>query len=128
MTVKTKNFSLEGDPKLACTCGNEGCDKRVVKQYVLDMAQQVRSKRGVPMTVTSGGRCPLHEKEVHRDKPADHQKCQGIDFRVSNGIERGSIVAEGIAAGFNAIGVAKTFVHLGHRPNYPKGQIVMWTY
>ena len=126
--IKTKNFSLETDPKLACMCGNDGCDKRHVQQYVLDMAQQVRTNRGVPMIVTSGGRCPLHEKERHRSEPADHQKCQGIDFRASNGIERGSIVAEGIAAGFNAIGVAKTFVHLGHRPDYTEGQIVMWGY
>lgn len=121
----TKNFSVEQDPKLACTCGHEDCDKRVVRQEVLDMLQEVRDLVDHPMIVTSGGRCPNHPNEVHRSQPADHQKCQGIDIKVGNGVERGELVLYGMHAGFNSFGVAKTFIHLGYREGAP---LVIWEY
>lgn len=128
MSISTKNFHPSVDTKLLCTCGNPGCDKRSVKQSVLDKLQLVRddAKRG--LRVTSGGRCPLHEEEIHREKPADHQKCQAVDIAVSGGLQRGQLVELGIKHGFNAIGVANTFVHLGVREELKEGEIMMWTY
>lgn len=126
--ISTKNFHPNTDPKLLCTCGHPKCDKRSVNQETLNRAQLVRDDYGKPMGVNSGGRCPNHPDEVHRTTPADHQKQQGIDIGVSGGIARGTIVALGIKHGFNAIGVAKTFVHLGHRPELAPGEVVMWTY
>ena len=78
-----------------------------------------------PMVVTSGGRCPNHPNEVHRTVPADHQKCQGIDIAVNGGVERGELVLQGLVVGFNAIGIAKGFVHLGYRDGE---QLVVWEY
>ena len=80
-----------------------------------------------PLPVRSGGRCPNHPDELHRATPADHQKRQGLDVGV-NGATRGNVVDAGIKAGCNAIGIAKTFVHLGHRPELPPGHITMWVY
>ncbi len=128
MNAVTKNFNPKTDKKLACTCGSPKCDKRSVNQRTLDKAQKVRDMVNRPLRVNSGGRCPNHPNEVHRDKPADHQKCQGLDIACSGGLERGELVAAGLAAGFNAIGVATTFVHLGHREEYPEGTIMMWHY
>jgi len=125
MTVSTENFSLEGDPKLACTCGSILCDKRTVTQAHLDRVQLVRDDAMRGLTVTSGGRCPYHEDELYRTTPADHQKGIGIDISVNGGLERGQLVKLGLKHGFNAIGVAKTFVHLGYREGKP---LVMWTY
>lgn len=127
MIISTKNFHPATDRKLLCTCGNPGCDRRSVSQETLDRAQAGREILGHALTVTSGGRCPLHPDEAHRATPADHQKQQGIDVAV-NGATRGNVVAAGLAAGFNAIGVAKTFVHWGHRPELPKGHVTMWVY
>lgn len=127
MTISTYNFNPTDDPKLLCTCGHELCDKRSVSQEHLDRVQVAREIDGNPWPVTSGGRCQYHPNEVHRVKPADHQKCQGVDIRVT-GATRGNIVDAGIKAGCNAIGVAKTFVHLGHRPELPVGHIAMWVY
>ncbi len=126
--IKTKNFNPATDPKLLCTCGHSDCDKRSVRQDVLDKAQVGRDKVKRPLTVTSGGRCPNHPKEVHRTKPADHQKCQGLDVACNGGLQRGELVKIGIEAGFNAIGVGKNFVHWGHRPELAPDEIVMWTY
>lgn len=127
MTVKTKNFNPETDTRLRCSCGHPDCDRRSVDQETLDKAQVGRELLGHGLSVTSGGRCPFHPDELHRSTPADHQKQQGIDVAV-NGATRGNVVSAGLAAGFNAIGVAKTFVHWGCRPELPEGHITMWVY
>lgn len=125
MIVQTDNFHPAHDHKLLCTCGNLNCDKRSVNQSTLNRVQLVRLDANRPLTVTSGGRCPLHKDEAHRTTPADHQQGIGIDIAVSGGVERGEIVRLGMVHGFNAIGVAKGFIHLGYR----KGQkLVMWVY
>ena len=123
--ISTLNFHPDTDPKLLCTCGHPECDKRSVSQLVLEWAQIIREDAGRPLTITSGGRCPNHPSEIHRTTPADHQNCVAVDIAVKGGIERGEIVRMGIMRGFNAIGVAKTFVHLGYRSGAP---LVMWVY
>lgn len=127
MEVETKNFNIQGDPKLQCTCGHHECDKRSVSQEHLDRIQLVRDTVGHGLQVTSGGRCADHPDELHRTTPADHQKQQGVDIAVT-GATRGNVVDAGIKAGCNAIGVAKTFVHLGYRSELPDGHITMWVY
>ena len=124
--IRTQNFNPDTDPKLLCTCGDARCDKRSVTQEHLDRVQLVRNSEG-PLSVTSGGRCPYHPNEIHRTTPADHQLGNGIDV-ACNGSNRGNIVDSGIAVGCNAIGVAKTFVHLGYRSDLPEAHITMWVY
>ena len=123
--ISTQNFHPDTDPKMLCTCGHPDCDKRSVRQAILDKVQEVRGVVRRPLTITSGGRCTNHPNEIHRTTPADHQKCNALDIAVSGGFERAELVHVGIACGFNAIGVAKTFVHLGYRENQP---LVMWVY
>lgn len=113
--IKTKNFNPKYDKKLLCTCNHPKCDKRSVNQETLNKAQLVRNDANRPLIVRSGGRCQYHPDELNRIHPADHQKRNGIDIAVSGAEERAEIVKLGFGAGFNAIGVAKTFVHLGHR-------------
>ena len=125
--IKTLNFNPEYDTKLLCTCGHELCDKRSVSQEHLNRVQVAREDVNHSLPVTSGGRCSYHPNEVHRTTPADHQKMQGCDVGV-NGSTRGNVVRAGIDAGCNAIGVAKTFVHLGYRKDLPSGHITMWVY
>lgn len=125
--IKTENFNPDNDPKLLCTCGHINCDKRSVSQEHLDRVQKTREKLGHSLSVTSGGRCPNHPNEVKRSTPADHQKQQGCDVAVT-GATRGNVVNAGVQSGCNAIGVAKTFVHLGYRADLPKGHITMWVY
>ena len=127
MKVKTKNFNPETDPKILCTCGHPDCDQRSISQLHLERIQYVRELVGHPLELTSGGRCPYHPDESHRTTPADHQNRNGGDVRVT-GATRGNVVQAGIKAGCNAIGVAKTFVHLGYRPELPPGHVTMWVY
>jgi len=125
--IGTENFTLRGDPKIACTCGHVDCDQRTVNQATLVRLQVVRDIVNHGLVVTSGGRCPNHPNEINRETPADHQKGKGVDVS-ANGSNRGNIVKAGITAGFNAIGVAKTFVHLGYRAELPKTHTTIWVY
>ena len=123
--ISTKHFNPTTDPKLKCTCGHKNCDRRSVKQSALNRVQRVRWEAERPLTIMSGGRCSYHKDESHRTTPADHQNCVAVDIRVSGGVERMEIVALGIKYGATAIGVAKTFVHLGWREDTKP---VMWVY
>ena len=123
--IQTKHFNPNTDIKLLCTCGHPNCDKRSVNQSVLDKVELLRVMVDRPLTVTSGGRCKNHPNEIMRTTTADHQKGIGIDIAVSGGVQRGELVEVGIQCGFNAIGVAKTFVHLGRREGE---ELVMWVY
>jgi len=123
--IQTKNFNPESDKKLICTCGHILCDKRSVSQETLDRVQLVRNDLNMPMPVNSGGRCQYHPDERHRTTPADHQNCNVVDVGVSGGNMRGEVVRLGLKHGFNAIGVAKAFVHLGYRKDC---KLVMWVY
>lgn len=125
--ISTKNFNPNTDPKLLCTCNHPKCDKRSVSQEHLNRLQLVRDIVGHGLTITSGGRCPYHPNEVHRTKPADHQLQRAADIFVTSST-RGNVVAAGLKVGCNAIGVARTFVHLGYRKESPPGHVTMWTY
>jgi len=125
MQAQTKNFNPETDRKLLCTCGHPHCDERSVSQEHLNRVQKVRDDAMRSLTITSGGRCPNHPNEIKRTTPADHQKGIGIDISVAGGVERGQLVKLGLKHGFNAVGIAKTFVHLGYREG---SQLVMWVY
>lgn len=125
--IHTENFNPEIDKKLLCTCGHPDCDKRSVSQEHLNRIQKTRDNVGHGLNVTSGGRCRHHPDERRRTKPADHQNMVGCDV-ACDGSTRGNIVKAGIDAGCNAIGVAKTFVHLGYREDLPKGHLTMWVY
>ena len=123
--IQTKNFNPKSDPKLLCTCGHKDCDQRSVNQETLDKLQAVREWLSVPMTVTSGGRCPNHPNEVHRTKPADHQKGIGVDVRYRSEKEKNLIMLYAAKAGFTAIAAGKNFVHLGNRPQL---HFTTWSY
>jgi hypothetical protein len=79
--IQTKNFNLESDPKLACTCGQAECDQRAIGQWVLDKLQLIRDDLDKPIVITSGGRCPAHPSERNKLSPGDHQKCVAVDVR-----------------------------------------------
>ena len=93
------------------------------------MLQPVRIDYGLPMIVTSGGRCSYHPNEVHRDEPADHQKCLGVDIKITGLIMAMKLVAIASKYGFNAFGINLKlgFIHLGYRPEQ-HSKISVWTY
>lgn len=131
MTISTKNFHPDTDRKLLCTCGNPGCDRRSVNQETLDALQLVRDDYGAPMTVTSGGRCPLHPSQARKADPrgGDHPRGDGVDVAVSSRQEYDKLAVLAGRHGFNAIGdgLAQGFIHLGRRPQNGR-RVSSWGY
>ena len=115
MKIKTNNFNPITDVKLLCTCGHPDCDKRSVKQWVLDRVQLVRDDANRPLTITSGGRCPHHEDELHRSKPADHQNCVCVDVFYATVKERNELMVLAGRHGATAVAAGKNFVHMAWR-------------
>lgn len=130
MAAKTDNFDPKIDIKLCCTCGRPKCDKRGVKQFVLNMLQGARIEYGFPMNVTSGGRCPYHPDEAHRDDPADHQKQNGVDIKITGLVMAMKIMLIAVKYGFNAFGINLKvgFIHLGYRHELEGKTPAVWTY
>ena len=126
---KTKNFDPDIDINLSCNCSNPKCDKRSVKLVALTKLQFVRDDYGMPMIVTSGGRCPFHPNEKHRDNPADHQNCVGVDIKITGITMAMRLMALGVKHGFNAFGInlKSGFIHMGYREEL-KDKIVCWEY
>lgn len=125
--IKTTNFNPLDDVKLLCTCGDSRCDKRSVKQWVLDKLQLIREDAGRPLTVTSGGRCPYHHSELHRSKPADHQNCVGVDVFYKTEEERNELMVLAGRHGATAVAAGKSFVHIGWRDVTDK-RVRTWRY
>lgn len=123
--AQTANFNPKTDTKLLCTCGHANCNKQSVNQESLDKLQMVRDWLNRPMYVTSGGRCPNHPNELHRSKPADHQKGIGVDIAYNTEKEKNLLMLYGAKAGFTAIAAGKDFVHLGNRP---QSHLTTWSY
>lgn len=104
-----------------CGCGAKDMDPGFLKQ--LDLARHIS---GVPWVITSGKRCPKHNKAVGGVDDSEHTLGKGADVKAENSVKRLKIVRGALAAGIERIGVGKDFVHLGS--DGLKGSPVMWLY
>jgi hypothetical protein len=78
-----------------------------------------------PLTVNSGGRCKFHPSELKRSVPADHQLGLAVDISVSGGAERFEVVKLALELGYNRVGIATNFIHLGYKKGEPS---MIWSY
>lgn len=115
----TKNFSLDTDPKLACSCG---CGM-VPEQDFMEKVQAIRDRAGFPFTVTSAARCPNYNSQVSSTgRTGPHTTGRAIDIG-ARGEQAYRIVGLAMLMGFTGIGVNQKggarFVHLDDLPNGP---------
>ena len=115
----TPNFSLAGDPKLACSCG---CGM-LPKQDFMERVQRVRDRVGFAMPVTSGARCPAYNALVsHTAEHGPHTTGRAIDLNLRGG-QALEVIAAALAEGFTGIGVSQKgagrFLHLDDLPDGP---------
>ena len=110
--VATKNFSLETDPKLACSCG---CGL-LPQQDALERLQRVRDRVGFPLRISSGARCPEYNAKVSSTgRTGPHTTGRAFDVAVS-GAQAVAFVHAAIEEGFTGIGVQQKgggrFIHV----------------
>jgi len=123
----TKNFNINTDPKIACTCGHPECDERQVLGWVMEHVQRVRDDYGRPMTITSGGRCSNHPNERHKAKAGDHQRCMAVDVYYTTVLERNKLMVLAGRYGATRVAFGDNFVHMAWTPTKDKS-VPTWEY
>lgn len=74
----SKNFSRH---EFACQCG---CGFDTVDIETVKVLQEVADEFGEPVTVTSGCRCPAHNKAVGGANNSQHKLARAADIMVKN--------------------------------------------
>lgn len=119
-------FTTETDPKLACPC----CGEAGVEEGFLLLLDQIREEVGVPLTITSGYRCPDYNSRISKTgATGPHTRGQAVDIACTTSQLRLGIIQAAINQRVHRIGIAKTFVHLDildEFDGFPEN--VMWVY
>ena len=77
----SKSFnSLE----LECKCKNPDCVEQRISKKLVENAQKVRDEYGKSITVTSGYRCPKHNKAIGSIETSQHPKGEALDITGSD--------------------------------------------
>ena len=114
-----KNFKIE---EFSCPCcGRADMDEDFL--WKLDFAWTLAS---VPFVVTSGFRCPKHNKRVGGSSTSSHMKGLAADIAVPDDHSRFRIIWGLIHAGFKRFGNGNGFIHIDADPD--KNRERAWTY
>lgn len=93
----------------------------------LSMLDKARDIAGIPFKINSGYRTAIHNATLKNSKPnSAHLEGKAADIAVSDSRSRYIIVQALIKAGFNRIGIAKTFIHCDNSDT--KSADVIWMY
>ena len=118
---KSSNTSLSKNVKvseLACH-GNGCCSTVLVDEQLVDYIQKIRDHFGKPITITSGYRCPTHNRNVGGATGSRHGKGQAADI-VVQGVAPAQVAKYAESSGIKGIGLYETaadghFVHIDTR-------------
>jgi uncharacterized protein YcbK (DUF882 family) len=91
----------------------------------LKLLDKARDTAGIPFKITSGYRTESHNSKVGGVANSSHLRGYAADIACTSGTDRWTIIDSLIKAGFNRIGVAKTFIHVD---NDPDKSSAIWTY
>jgi zinc D-Ala-D-Ala carboxypeptidase len=111
---------------LLCKCCGSGSN--IIQPELLKRLEQLEKEVG-SLTISSGYRCPKHNKEVGGEPNSAHTKGYAIDISCKDGREVRRILTRALPI-FNRIGIsAKSsgrFIHVDCDPSLPQGTI--WSY
>ena len=102
-------------------CSKNHMDPDFVRR--LDIA---RGYAGVPFVITSGYRCPEHDKAV--GGAGNHPTGKAADIRCRSGVDRFRILEALYKMGFTRFGIGETFVHVDARDENGIPGICIWLY
>ena len=92
----------------------------------LSMLDSAREISGIPFKINSGYRTIEHNYEVGGKPNSSHIVGKAADLAITGSRQRWIITEALIRAGFNRIGIAKTFIHVDSDDT--KDPNVIWTY
>lgn len=115
MTLKYFNLS-EFDSKDADGSG-KGTGARM-QRSTLEMLDRAREIAGVPFVINSGFRTEAHNRAIGGSRNSSHMRGYAADIRTTP-LTQELIISALRAAGFQRIGIYRTFVHADNDPNLP---------
>ena len=109
-----------------CKDNGEGRGIDMMDDYFLQMLDDARHKAGIPFVITSGYRCPSHNRAVGGVANSAHTKGLAADIACSDERSRGYIIGALYEASFNRIGIHPDFIHVDDDDS--KSADVVWLY
>lgn len=102
------------------------CSLQDMAQGTINRLDTARDIAGIPFVINGAYRTVEYEKKHGRKGTSSHTLGRAVDIRCNTYDNRMKIVCALIKAGFNRIGIGKTYIHADdspiHKPN------VMWDY
>lgn len=99
------------------------CGKNLMDSTFLRKLDAALSFRASPIRITSGYRCPEHNKEVGSTAP-EHPAGVAADIWCWSGPERLALVMALLGGGFKRLGIGRDFVHVDSFASVPS----IWLY
>lgn len=115
----SKNFDKV---EFECKCG---CGFADVDTQLVSMLQAMRDLVG-PIFITSGCRCPEHNKNEGGKANSAHLTGKAVDIVCVDSYQRFMYLVAALQVGFERIGIHKTFMHLDVDDTKP--QLRCWPY
>ena len=95
-----------------------------MQQSTLVKLQKARDIARFPFKINSAYRTPEHNRKVGGTPDSAHTRGHAVDIQARTGMAKFKILQAVIKAGFNRIGIYRTFVHVDDDPTLP--QDVIW--
>lgn len=111
-----------------CSCNR--CTTTAISKRLVELLEAFRARVGQPVQITSGFRCYFHQQELRESGYETatgiscHEKGEASDLCV-HGMTGAEMEVHARAAGFMAVGVGHTFIHVDTRTDKPNRR---WTY
>lgn len=116
---KMRYFSLN---EFAC----KGTGENKINIGFVEQLDKARHIAGIPFTITSGYRTPEHNKAIGASPTSSHLKGLACDISATNSNQRYIIINALLEAGFNRIGINKTFIHVDIDEDKPSNLIFLY--
>ncbi len=102
------------------------CGEVKIHPKLIVLAEELREILGKPLVITSGYRCPEHNRAVGGVPDSAHTKGLALDVACVSSRTRFVILSFLFRAGVRRIGVAKNYIHFDIDDSKPQG--VVWHY
>lgn len=110
--------------EFACKCG---CGADHISPTLAARLEIMRAMLGSKITITSGVRCPAHNKVVGGVENSEHLSGEAADILCDNAIDRYRMVEIAMLANIERIGIGKGFIHCGIKLQHPHTAIWLYT-
>jgi uncharacterized protein YcbK (DUF882 family) len=105
-----------------CSC----CGRVEVSPRLIEVLEGIHTWAGIPMTITSGFRCPAHNAAVGGKPNSAHLRGEAADFFVSGSQDRFKFLEAAFMGEALRIGIGPDFIHIDVAVDLPME--VCWLY